>query len=346
MSTTTLTSRTEPRRWERGDPAKLASVAEDLLGAKVARLTAPGGRRRASLRIHLSDGRRVIATRRASPAQSRLEAALLAGLEGAGGHVPRLLGQADGFVFQEDAGGRRLSAELALRQGSAQTALAEDAIHALEEIRRQAAVRGLTSVTEPIALDRRWLLRFLTAPHRLARAFSLAPPALDLSALGAALRCAPRQLVKWDARPGNAALGEGGKVIWYDWSAFGRRAGVEDIATLIADEYWPLAPEVSLAAVAAVTPDRGPEARPLLIRFATCQIAARLLELYVQASRTGWQPVEDLMRYDLVGAAPGFAERLASHGAEMAALDWLTAPAAPLFEAVARADWPRPTSDG
>ncbi len=324
-----------PRSWGFGDPGELMIAAEAVFKEPVAEITAPGGARRASLRLHLRGGRTVIATRRATKQDSSRERTLLHQLQGAEGHIPRLLGQSRGYLFQDDAGRNRLSVALGCADAAMRQQYAINAIASLEVVRRRAATTELSRSARPIALDRAWIAKQITFPDRLARALEVEPTGTDLPALGASLCTAPRQLIKWDSRPGNATVSDCGKIVWFDWATYGLRGGVEDIAILMADEYWPISPSETIALASDVLDRRGPEARLLLIRFALCQVAQRLLAIFSQVQETGWQDAEDLMRYDLLGVSQALARRLALRGVELADMDPLCARSAHVFRAAA-----------
>lgn len=313
--------------------AGLAALAAEVFGRPVLRITAPGGRGRASLRV-VFDGLSVIATIRQDPLRRRREADLLRRLSGLGAPVPALLAERGGVLFQSDAGSRRLSAELARLAGPAQDAAAQRAIAALAVIRRAAADSGLTAELPSIGRSGAWLGDFAQGPLALSRHLGIAPPPILPEALAAAVAAPARAFVKWDARPGNAAVQPDGSVLWFDWEDAGLRGGAEDLGFLMADEFWPLDAARALPLAGA----EGAAEERFLARFVALQIVRRLEIIHGRLRLAGWDDPAGALRNDRIGADPAAILRLCRHGTGWAALDPLTAPLADWFGAVAAAD--------
>ncbi|RMD94221.1 MAG: hypothetical protein D6811_03295 [Alphaproteobacteria bacterium] len=314
----------------------LLRAVEASFGTSPDRVTAPGGRRRDSLRVHL-EGRSVIATHRKIAQRRAREIAFLERMNDAGAPVPRLLGQVGEILFQSDAGSRRLTAELARSTGEAREALLARSFESLWRIKDAARRSGILKLAPPIALSARWLGNFAVAPRRLAKSFGMPSPSVAWNDLAQSLAALPAEFVKWDARPGNAAIGPDGVPIWFDWEHYGRRAGVEDFAFLIADEFWPEPPETSLRLFRETAPAKGRALEPFLTRFATVHLASRLRLIHGEWITRGWIAAEKARRYDYIGNAPELVRRLLRHGAELAERDPLTRPLAQWFR-----DFPDP----
>lgn len=323
-------------------PDALAVAARAHFDTPVTRMTTPGGPARNSARLHLADNRVVIGAHRPDPVCLAREVALMHALDGASGHATRCLGTHGPFLFYEDAGTDRLSHVLARLTGADRRRVATSAIQSLAAVRAAAFGTDALKDAPALALSSDWLIRFATTPLRLSQALQLDPPDLDLTALAASLAASPDAFIRWDARPGNAAVDPQGRVIWFDCQDFGRRAGVEDIAMLIGDEFWPLGPAETLAAIAQACPDITD--LPFLTRFATLQVCTRLLMICEQAARDGWHTSDHLLRLDLVGTAPELVASLAKRGAGFAVHHDLTRPLAPWFRGIATARWPVPAS--
>ncbi|RMH39713.1 MAG: hypothetical protein D6688_13735 [Alphaproteobacteria bacterium] len=315
-------------------PDEIARIARRHFGAEVLRITAPGGAGRDSLRVHLPD-RTVIATCRATPGRRDRERLVLKALSAAGAPVPRVLGVAEGVLFQEDLGRRRLSVELLRTSGGEVEAHAVAAIAALEAIRGAAARTDLPRRLRPIGTGPDWRAEFVAAPARLAATVGLRPPELDADRLLRLVGTGQRVIVKWDARPGNAVVRPDGSVAWFDWELVGLRHGVEDIAWLAADEFWPLGRQATLRAaerVGALRDDRG---RRVLGLFAALHGARRLSLIARHRLAEGWIAAETALRYDRVGRAPDLARGLARRLVDWADADALTRPLVPFYKTVA-----------
>lgn len=324
------------------DPAALVPVVERLFGAKVEQITAPGGRRRDSVRVFIG-GRTLIATRRERADRRAREAAFLSRMADAGAPVPRLLAQEGAFLFQSDAGSRRLAWALESAEGTAREALVGRVFESLWRIKEAARRCGLRAAAEPVALNARWLGHFATAARDVAHGAGIAAPRVGWNALAQSLAALPTEFVKWDARPNNAALDADGQPIWFDWEHYGRRAGVEDFAFLMADEFWSPNPETSLRLFRDTAPAEGRALEPLLVRFATVQVTARMRLVQAEWRRNGWIDAAKALRYDYIGAAPELFRRLCRHGAALAERDPLTRPLSAWFQDFPDpADWPSP----
>ena len=182
-----------------------------------------------------------------------------------------------------------------------------------------------------------WLTPFCNMPGQLSRRLGLPAPALDMEALATGLVAAPRYFVKWDARPGNAAVQADGRVIWFDWEHVGRRAGFEDFAFLAGDEFWTLGADRSLELFARASERVSDSALRFLVCFTTLQAVQRLDMILNRIERAGWTDGDRALRLDKIGATPQMAQRLSLHGADWAARDARVAPLAGWFEKVGAA---------
>ncbi|TDL76572.1 hypothetical protein E2L08_13335 [Palleronia sediminis] len=318
----------------RADLDALAGQAGRLLGTSVQRIEAPGGPRRASLRLILGDGRRVIATRRPDRAERLREALVLGILDGADGHVPRLLAFGGGVLIQEDCGGARLSDALAATKSIMRETIAADAVASLAAIRRIATATGIAQELPFIGMASDWLADFSLGPVRLAERLGIAAPRYDVPGLAQSLIAGPQVFTKWDARPGNAALSDDDPVMWFDWGMVGRRGGFEDVAALISDEFWPLDAAMSLRIVAEELPDTdsGP-----LATYAMLHACSRLRKILRQAATGGWETNDRTLRhYDLIGVARPMSAALARRARDYALTDAGTEALGPFFDRVAR----------
>ncbi|MEQ3626267.1 MAG: hypothetical protein ABNH26_13695 [Celeribacter sp.] len=312
-----------------------ARAAETLFGRPVERITGPGGARRASLRVHFDD-HTVIASWRADPDRRAREVALLTHLTEAGADVPRPLGQCDGWSFQSDAGSRRLTSALLRRDGAARDDLAAVACESLLRLKALARGNGFLAGLSPIANGPGWLSRFAEGPRLLGAQLHRPAPAYDAEALASGMTSLPLAFIKWDARPGNAALSDDGRVIWFDWEDYGRRGGVEDAAFLVADEFWPIPAARSLDILNA-TGFVTPRALPLFLRFSVLHAVQRCRLIIAQRDRHGWFDPDRARRYDRIGTDPMLLAACAENAADLATRDRLTAPLSQWLERIADA---------
>ncbi|WP_372886731.1 hypothetical protein [Shimia sp.] len=306
-------------------PERISELAELHFAEPVVRITAPGGKKRDSVRVHFRD-RSVIASYRYRPSRLQREILVLEKLHGAGAPVPEYLGRQGALLFQSDVGSGRLSSQMHGRDHAGQVALARAAFDSLWTIKRAAKETGLTEQVPEVGVTSVFVARFATCAQRIGRGLDLALPAVDWGGISRAVVPVPRHFVKWDARSGNAALRGDGTLSWFDWEHAGRRMGVEDFGFLIADEFWPLSPEDSLEAFAATCPGRAEALLPHLIRFSALQAIERIRLIQNEVFKRGWTDFRRAQRYDRMGAAPELLRSVARHGDALARLDPLTAP--------------------
>lgn len=309
--------------------ADLVAVCEAHFGHTVQKITAPGGRGRASARVHF-DRFSVIATRRPDTDERQREVDFLRRMDGAGAAVPRFLGISGDIVFQEDLGKLRLSRVLA-RDRSAATGAARQALVSLWALKRAVRDVGLLAELPVIASHKDWALDYIASPVRLSRALRLAPPPLEHGPLLATLLPAPAEFVKWDARPGNAMVLDDGTVGWFDWEHYGRRGGFEDIPFLFGDEFWTLDAAASLSLYEQTAPKGAQDVIPVLIRMTALQVAQRLKLIARRQKESGWVDARTALGQDKMGAAPDLVAHLARQGADWARRDPLVAPMAAWF---------------
>lgn len=313
----------------------LKGLAEQVLGAAIEEISAPGGRDRQSLRLHLNDERTVIATRRATAVRAEHEAGFLAALGRIGAPVPQVLGFQDGVLFQQDLGARRLSHVMAQSDDGARADLARRAIASLEDIRaRVEAQSALMEKLPAMGGSASWREQFAARPLFLSRSLGIAPPAVDLDALAECLDTPPARFARWDARCGNAALAEDGRVFWFDWEVFGRRAGYEDLGWLVGDDFWLLAPSASAKMIHGIERFEGAEARRDFARFVVLICAMRLQQIAGKLAQSGWGDQDRILREDRVGVRPDILSRVAEQGRYWAGHCETLAPFAPWFSQV------------
>ncbi len=319
---------------------RILSLAQAHFGETVHHVSAPGGTGRSSFRLLLSGGRSVIATMRDTPARARFEAQLLAHVGAHCDDTAKLLGVRRNVLFQSDVGHERLAQRIALYRRSSQVDLAARAVAAIFRYQRAAARPGLSVPLAHLGVRRDWVSRFV-GQVGILQAFGLhLPPDFDRAAACAAVARPGRNFVKWDCRAGNAAIGPDNRVRWFDFEYAGLRHGAEDIAWLVADETWPVAPGVMEAIVADALPAAPREEQTAyleyLATYVTFHAAHRIGLILREAAARGWQPKTRVRELDDAGVHPDFVMQLLRVGAHFSARARVTAPLASRFEDAAR----------
>lgn len=314
---------------EQSAQAQIVAAARAHFGQDVARVSAPGGENRSSFRLHLTD-RTVIATLRPNFRRTHLEAHVLTELNQHCSDLPECLGVVGDILFQSDVGKRRLNVEIARADPPAQLDLAAEAVSAIFRIHAAARQTGLNEIMPHLGSNRDWVLNFVDAVDFLDGLGGGIPDRFDRIAAYARIDAPARQFVKWDCRSGNAAIGRDGKLRWFDFEYAGLRHGAEDLAWLIGDEAWPLAPEQMVDVVIdAFDSSCGiplPDYLDYLSVYLTFHAVQRLKLISKEAKKRGWLSKERIRRYDDAGVHPEFAAQICRVGVYFSDQSELTAP--------------------
>lgn len=292
---------------------RLRRAAEQVTGATVDEIEAPGGTGRTSLRLRTSQGA-IIGTRRENSETTSREAEVLRRLAPATDRVPGFLGIEDGFLFQSDVGERRLNLEIVRQTGARRAALAQEAVAAIFEMHAASRGLGLEAVVPALGAGRPWVESVVAEVDTLARIGPAIDPGLDRDAIADALTQAPVQFIKWDCRAGNAALGPDDRLRWFDFEYAGLRHGAEDFAWLFADEVWPMSPAFMLDAFNTAWDPATPHDRGAYLSYLSLYIAMHSLQrlgiILSSQSRKGWKKKASVRRYDFAGVHPDFGVQL------------------------------------
>ncbi|MEX3316056.1 hypothetical protein [Sulfitobacter sp. PS-8MA] len=322
-----------PRPKEKSAQAQIVDAARKHFGQEVARVSAPGGENRSSFRLHLAE-RTVIATLRPNFRRTHLEAHVLTELGRHCSDLPQCLGVVGEIMFQSDVGKRRLNVEIAQVDGPAQLDLAAEAVAGIFRIHGAARQTELNEIMPHLGNNKDWVLNFVDAVDFLQGLGGISDQ-FDRIAAYERIDAPARQFVKWDCRSGNAAIGRDGKLRWFDFEYAGLRHGAEDIAWLIGDEAWPLAPQDMVDVVIdAFDPTCGialPDYLDYLSVYLTFHAVQRLKLISKEAKKRGWLSKDRIRRYDDAGVHPEFAAQICRVGAYFSDQSELTAPLTPNF---------------
>ncbi len=317
---------------EKLTPSNVAKIAERIFALPVEKVTAPGGKSRESLRLHFP-GRTIVATQRKFSGRMRLEVEVLRRLSEQGAPVPKFLGGSEQIFFQEDVGARRLSGELLLAGAQRQTDVAARAFESLLGIHEAGEKSGLADIVPALGAEAGWVKGFVASALAASDRFSIAQPEIDVPELVTRLHVPARRFLKWDARPGNASIGDDGRVFWFDWEHCGKRQGVEDFAWLAGDEFWPVGADDVVAVLRSILPKDQAEAElDYLGLFITFHIVQRLTIIHRRFVKAGWVDTAKALKYDKIGVDPELGKRLCRHGAGWADRNPLSRPMVVWFE--------------
>ena len=317
--------------------AQLVTQFSAVLQQPIRKVTRPGGADRPIYRVY-TDERTVIVAERADTDAAAKERAILTRLAPLTNRVPSVLAYEDGLTYLSDCGTERLSVAIYRAQGEDRLNLALHAIDALGEMHHAAAQIDWSDMLDPLGADRAWIRHFARGPDRLAQMLGLDLPRGDVDALQALLTVETPRFVKWDSRMANATLSSSGRVHWIDFELAGLRHGIEDYAWMVCDEVFPLNLAEHFPAlrnrILAGHPEATPDTGKIFEVFATLHASLRLRVIVNELKEKSWTAQRDILAWDLVGADPYMAERLARNGGYLARLNPETEAFAPLFDTI------------
>ncbi|UWQ20168.1 phosphotransferase family protein [Jannaschia sp. W003] len=295
---------------------EIEETCRAALGHAPEALEFPGGIGRKTM-IAVVRGRRYVISRRRSEARARLEAGVLRALAPTGA-VPGLLHRGGRWIVQEHVPGPRLSGAIDAADGPGAETLMDRGATGLVAMQQEGARAGLASRVPPLGTRDVWLDELLSMPARLADTLGMEPPRFDAGAARPALRAGPPVFVKWDARTGNAILGDDGRIRWIDWEHCGARNAVDDLVWMFGDEWTPDCPEVERAAVTRLADAHGLERTATAGAFAAMgalHACVRLALILARKGEGGWWSHGGALAADRVGVTRRVAARLARRGA-------------------------------
>ncbi|MBL4749897.1 MAG: phosphotransferase [Amylibacter sp.] len=319
-------------------PEVIADRIESFFGERVISISAPGGKSRGSYRVSLQN-RSIIVSSRDSLEQTTYEASILKELSKFTNASPKFLGQDNELMFQSDVGAKRLGQHMYQLDAAAQEQMAQDAVAALFDIHRAARLGSLSGKLHHMGGTTDWVISFVAAMDELTRMLNIDPPECDQNALCNFIGTPKDQFVKWDCRAGNAAIGNDGRVRWFDFEYAGIRHGAEDFAWLVADENWPVNVETMMAIIADTYPSDTPrnwqDFKSYLEVYAALHAIKRLILIVNRAKRNGWISQAQALRKDGIGTNPVLGIRLCETGITLARKNNVSMPLVELFEAIA-----------
>ncbi|MBX3250192.1 MAG: phosphotransferase [Myxococcales bacterium] len=329
-------------------PDAAQRAVETLLDADVARVE-PSRRVRGnppeSFRVHLADGRVVIATCRATATRTAFEAQTLRALRERGAPVPRVHAARGGWMIQEDLGSLRLSQRLDAMSPTDAAPILHAALDALADVHAAGRDAGLDRDAPPLKPPS----RYIPMPARLAELAGLSAPTVDADAFAQTLEALPATaFVKRDARPARAVVRHE-SVLWFDFARCGRGHRVIDLVALLGDEAlpeWPALEEELLDAHLARFLETLHVGRAFYSVYGVlylCRRLARILELAVPQgsdaasaassplAERAWWPREECLDADHPLVTEHAFRVLAVRAGRWAERHTLTEPLAPFF---------------
>lgn len=310
---------------------------EQLLDCKIKDVEFPGGRTRKSYRLHLIDGRTVIATERNERSRMAMECAVLRNVGRNSSQVPKLLATDGHYLLaQEDLKGPRLSQALHDADEEQIEVLLDTALKNLSEIQKIGSEQGFDQQFQEIGNTQDWIIGLLDRPAIIGEHFKTSVPRPKLNQLTELFMVSKPRFIKWDARPGNAIVLEQGNVAWFDWEHCGTRNRLDDLAWLLCDDFVPDCPTMENRLVENnlklfsdhFSPD---EARTYLYSFGTFHSCVRLGLILSYKEDGPWWDLDKCLSGDKAGITLDIARHLCHRGSRWAKQSELTEMLSPWF---------------
>jgi hypothetical protein len=309
-----------------------------LSGSAVREIQFPAGKNRSTIRVILENGRAVYATRRKQKARATRELQILWALRRANVAAPNVIGVEDSFFLQQDVGGERLTLSLnAITDIEERYALVQSAVDSLMAVDAALNTDDLSPLFDanPDGLRARAKL-----PLEATRYFNMPPVAIDEDEVLSVLSARQDHPIKGDARAANAIRQQDGTIIWLDWDRVDRGSAVDDVVTLLCDEYLDL-PFEMLEKLLLQAADETLGHQPSSQRenyVATCAVLQCLHRLSLifstYSDMQGWARYETCLKYDRVGASKRCVKRLCARGALWAQNSSTVSPAKAIFDTI------------
>jgi hypothetical protein len=318
---------------------RLNEILHELTGQRAARFLFPGGsRRKSAVAVTASDEKFVI-TRRRQENRAILEAEVLRELKDHGAPVPAIIASKGKWIVQEHLGDVRLSEAMDTANQEQSHKLLRAAMESLLAIHQAGRRAGLEKRVVAIGTKASWLNTLVAMPERIGEHLQMPGPGLPTELMISRLTIDRPAFIKWDARPGNAAVRPDGSIGWFDWEHCGCRAGLDDLAWLLGDEWSPDEPSAEAVLLddylAEFTGGDEASARDYLMLFGTLHMCVRLSLILSNKMDDDWWDRDYCLAGDKIGVTLGEATKLAHRAARWSADSSLVAALSPWFSDIA-----------
>ncbi|MCB9621452.1 MAG: phosphotransferase [Sandaracinus sp.] len=287
-----------------------------------------------SFRVHLVDGRAVVATCRATATRTAFEAHALRSLRERGASVPRVLAARGGWLIQEDLGSLRLSQRLDSVAPTEAPPLLHAAIDALVAVHASGRAAGLDRDAPTLPSP----TRYLPMPERLASLLGLPAPFVDTPTFEQTLAALPgHSFVKRDARPARAVV-RGTSIVWFDFARCGRGHRLLDLVALLGDEALAERPKVEDDLLDAHLPrflDSLHLGRAFFAVYGVLYLTRRMVRILELKGGGDWWPIEECLDADHPIVTEHALRTLALRAQRWAERHPLTESLAPFYLAIA-----------
>ncbi len=313
---------------------------QQLLGQKLVAIDFPGGVHRSSFRLMLENGHSVIASRRANAGRSFYESLIMRRLEKHQAPIPKHYAYNGLVMIQEELLGVRLSDALQNCSKEQYVTMMSSALEALLEIHHIAEQEKLSEVVPIIGCEPDWLIAFIDRTALLGNYMGIPTAKLPVKQIYDCLLLLKPRFIKWDARPGNAMLGDDGKVKWFDWEHCCARNPMDDMAWLLCDDTVPNYPDAEDQLIdtylAAFADDRKfDEARVYLDVFGMHHACVRLCRILHEKDNDSWLVYENRVSVQR-GTQLRIAQQLCKRASRWAGKNAMTASLAEWFLQIAK----------
>jgi hypothetical protein len=290
-----------PKREDGWLVAGYSHVCQQLLGRQVMEIGFPGGSHRSSCRLLLDDGTSVIATRRLDADRALFESLVMRRLERLAAPTPRHYAFNGLVLLQEELSGIRLSTALQQATEPQYTSWMAAALESLANTQHLAERDGLSHAVPVLGCEPEWLIGLIDRTALLGNYLGVRCPPVPVRQYFDRLLLLKPCFVKWDARPGNAMLGDDGKVKWFDWEHCCARNPMDDMAWLLCDDSVPDYPAAENHLIERYLPDFADgrnleDAQAYLTLFGVHHVCVRLCRLLDEKGHDTWPAYAEYLR--------------------------------------------------
>lgn len=305
-------------------------ICQQLLGQKVIAMEFPGGTHRSSFRLVLDNGRSVIASRRFDPGRSFYESLVMRRLQKHHAPIPKHYAYNGLIMLQEELPGIRLSEALKNCSEEQYTKMLGKALNSLLDIHNIAKKDALTEAVPVIGCEPDWLISLIDRTALLGNYMKIPSPKIPVRQIYDCLLLLKPAFIKWDARPGNAMLGDDGSVKWFDWEHCCARNPMDDMAWLLCDDAVPDHPEAEDQLIDTYLPNFADgrnleDARTYLDVFGVHHACIRLCRILDEKDLDSWIAYENRVSVQ-PGSQLEIAQQLCKRASRWAGKNEMTAP--------------------
>ena len=311
-------------------PFSMIEQANRLLGVRAVKQEPLPGKPDNSQRLHLENGKSLIATRRKYTDRVDPECLILESFTAHRAPVPRLLAKnRDGLFLQQDLRGPSVAQKLRQQGEHDYADILVPALKNLAKLHRVGSHDHFEKKLPLIGDSEEWRREFIHYPAKLGASLGIKPKAPDIDALLELFSVRQPRFIKWNARPINAKVVKE-QVYWTDWERAAVRQRLDDMVWFLGDETLPERPDDEARLVKAFLPYFADglgeqDAQDYFYAFGALHISVRLGVILRHKKKEAWRDAKTALANPEVGLHKPWVSALCQRGQRWSAQSQLTA---------------------